>query len=119
MLLVARKLFPEIPAMNEPETRIELWKRLLQPSSGELLAELAAGDLHRISWLQALRESWGGELVSVGLELVEARRRAAVKFQIATNRVPGSAWTTRLGPRGYRMRKTFACECSLRCTQKD
>ena len=79
MLLVARKLFPEIPAMNEPETRIELWKRLLQPSSGELLAELAAGDLHRISWLQALRESWGGELVSVGLELVEARRRAAVK----------------------------------------
>ena len=82
MLLVARKLFPEISAMNEPETRIELWKRLLQPSSVELLAELEAGDLHRISWLQALRESWGGELVSVALELVEARRRAAVKLSL-------------------------------------
>jgi len=68
--------------MNEPETRIELWKRLLQPSSGELLAELETGDLHRISWLQALRESWGGELVSAALELVEARRRAAVKFPL-------------------------------------
>ena len=63
MLLVDRKLFPEPQAMNESETRIELWRRLLQPSSGELLAELEAGDLHRISWLQTLRESWGGELV--------------------------------------------------------
>lgn len=82
MLLVDRKLFPEPQAMNESETRIELWRRLLQPSSGKLLAELEAGDLHRISWLQTLRESWGGELVSVALELVEARRRAAVKFPL-------------------------------------
>ena len=59
MLLADRKLSPEFQAMNESETLIELWKRLLEPSSGELLAELEAGDLHRISWLQGLRESWG------------------------------------------------------------
>jgi len=82
MLLADRKLSPEVQVMNESETLIELWKRLLEPSSGELLAALETGDLHRISWLQALRESWGGELVSVALELVEARRRAAVKFPL-------------------------------------
>ena len=87
MLLADRKLSPEFQAMNESETLIELWKRLLEPSSGELLAELEAGDLHRISWLQGLRESWGGELVSVALELVEARRRAAVKFPLGESLV--------------------------------
>lgn len=73
--------------MNEPETRIGLWRRLIEPSSSELLAQAEAGDLSKLSWLQGLRESWGGELVSIALELVEARRRAAAKFPGQVNLV--------------------------------
>ena len=65
------------PGMNEQNTRIELWRRLIEPSSLGLLEAAAAGDIRNISWLQGLRDKWGGDLASVALELLEARRRAA------------------------------------------
>jgi len=66
--------------MNEQNTRIELWRRLIEPSSLGLLEAAAAGDIRNISWLQGLRDKWGGDLASVALELLEARRRAAAIF---------------------------------------
>ena len=53
--------------MNDQKSRIELWQRLLEPSSLELLEETAGGDPREVSWLQGLRERWGGELAPAEL----------------------------------------------------
>ena len=66
--------------MNDQKSRIELWQRLLEPSSLELLEETAGGDPREVSWIQGLRERWGGELAAAALELAGARRRAVKKF---------------------------------------
>jgi hypothetical protein len=65
-----------------PATTDELiaWKRLLEPSSAELLEAAGAIDPRQVSQVQRLRRDWPAELVFAALELSEARRRAAGKF---------------------------------------
>lgn len=66
--------------MNDQNDSITPWRRLLEPSSAELLKEAESGDFRQVSPVQRLRERWGAELAVAALELVAARRHGAAKF---------------------------------------
>ena len=66
--------------MNDQNESMSHWRLLLEPSSAELLKEAESGDFRQVSRLGRLRERWGAGLAAAALELVAARRRAAVKF---------------------------------------
>ena len=66
--------------MNDQNDSMTHWRRLLEPSSAELLKEAESGDFRQASRLERLRDRWGGGLAAAALELVAARRSGAAKF---------------------------------------
>ena len=66
--------------MNDQNDSMPHWRRLLEPSSAELLKEAESGDFRQASRLERLRDRWGGGLAAAALELVAARRSGAAKF---------------------------------------
>lgn len=59
---------------------MEAWKRLTEPGCAALIEAAAGCDAGNVSEIQRLRKDWPAELVRCALELVAARRKAAVKF---------------------------------------